>query len=69
MPPPPKFASSIRQKMHTPPYHCHFDFFLFITTSFEMSETDMEKGADAQTLSAEIFEIFQNFWILTDHLL
>ena len=66
MPPPPKFASSIRQKMHT---HCHFDFFLFITSSFEMSEADMEKGADAQTLSAEIFEIFENFWILTDYLL
>ena len=61
MPPPPKFASSIRQKMHTPPYHCHFDFFLFITTSFEMSETDMEKGADAQTLSAEIFKILKTF--------
>ena len=41
-------------------------FFLFITTSFEMSEADMEKGADTQTLSAEIFE---NFWILTDYLL
>ena len=34
-----------------------------------MSETDMEKGADAQTLSAEIFENFENFWILTDYLL
>ena len=34
-----------------------------------MSEADMEKGADAQTLFAEIFENFENFWILTDYLL
>ena len=34
-----------------------------------MSEAHMEKGADAQTLFAEIFENFENFWILTDYLL
>ena len=31
--------------------------------------TDMEKGADAQTLSAEIFENCGNFWIVEEYLL
>ena len=34
-----------------------------------MSEADMEKGADKQTLSAEIFENCENFWIMEDYLL
>ena len=32
-----------------------------------MSEADMEKGADAQTLSAEIFENCGNFWIVEEY--
>ena len=31
--------------------------------------TDMEKGADARTLSAEIFENCGNFWIVEEYLL
>ena len=34
-----------------------------------MSEAEMEKGADTQTLSAEIFGNFGNFWIMEDYLL
>ena len=32
-----------------------------------MSAADMEKGADARTLSAEIFENCGNFWIVEDY--
>ena len=60
MPLPPKFASFIR--------HCHSDF-LFISTNFQISETDMEKGADAQTLSTDILENCEKFWIMEDYLL
>ena len=31
--------------------------------------SDMEKGADAQTFSVEIFENCANFWIAEDYLL
>ena len=30
---------------------------------------DMEKRADVQTLSAEIFQNFENVWIVEDYLL
>ena len=31
--------------------------------------SDMEKGADARTLSAEVFENCGNFWIVEEYLL
>ena len=37
---------------------CHF-----------LYSTDMEKGADTQTLSAEIFDNRGNFWILEEYLI
>ena len=36
---------------------------------FRTDFADMEKGADARTLSAEIFDNCGNFWILEDYLL
>ena len=37
--------------------------------SLKIRSSDMEKGADVQTLSAEIFEKCGNFWIVEDFLL
>ena len=34
-----------------------------------LQKSDMEKGADARTLSAEVFENCGNFWIVEEYLL
>ena len=40
-----------------------------VVGTFHILREDMEKGADEQTLSAEINENCGNFWIMDDYLL
>ena len=53
-----------RLPSYYPPYSSLYFSFLFLPADYCGFAADMEKGADAQTLSAKKFEICGNFWIV-----
>ena len=53
MPPPPKFASFIPQKRHTPFFYCHSDF-LFLSTNFQMPEAVLSSKFGSMVVSEPV---------------
>ena len=53
MPPPPKFASFIPQKRHTPLFYRHSDF-LFLSTNFQMPEAVLSSKFGSMVVSEPV---------------